>query len=264
MGTVSYDFADETVIVTGGSSGIGRAVARRFGAAGARVLIADVREDPKEESAGPTHELIEDAGGEARFVETDVSDPEQVGAVVEAARDFGGVDVMVNNAGVFRGAPLVDLDTEVFDALYGINVRGVFAGCRAAARDMLDREEPGSIVNTASISSELAQGGHAAYDATKGAVMMLTRVAAMELAPEDIRVNAVAPGPIRTGIGSGDEAPDPDVDRTMEAVETNKRPPMGRSADPEETAGAYLFLASEDASYVTGHMLYVDGGYRIV
>ena len=258
MGTASYDFADETVVVTGGSSGIGRAVARRFGEAGATVVVADVREDPKGDG-DPTHEVIEAAGGQATFVETDVSDPDQVASVVAAAREFGGVDVMVNNAGVFRGAPLLDLDAETFDEVYGVNVRGAFAGCKAAARDMLDREEPGTIVNTASISSEYAQAHHAAYDASKGAVMMLTRVAALELAGSGIRVNAVAPGAIRTGIGS-----DNDLEATTEVTRGGVSAPVGRSADPEEVAGAYCFLASDDASYVTGHMLYVDGGYAVV
>ena len=262
MGTATYDFDGETAVVTGGSSGIGRAVARRFGEAGATVVVADVREEPKGEDRAPTHEVIEEAGGRATFAETDVSDPDEVAAVVEAAREFGGVDVMVNNAGVFRGGPLVATEPDTFDQVYGINARGVFAGCRAAARDMLERESPGSIVNTASISSEYAQTNHAAYDASKGAVMMLTRVAALELARTGVRVNAVAPGPIRTGIGSGARRPETDIE--YERVSVDKNAPMGRRADPEEAAGAYLFLSSDDASYVTGHLLYVDGGYQIV
>lgn len=262
MGTASYDFSGETAIVTGGSSGIGRAVARRLGEAGATVVVADVREAPKGDEEAPTHEAVEDAGGRATFVETDVADPEQVASVVEAAREFGGVDVMVNNAGIFRGGPLVATEPDALDEVYGVNVRGVFAGCRAAARDMLERDAPGTIVNTASISSEFAQTGHAAYDASKGAVMMLTRVAALELARTDVRVNAVAPGPIRTAIGAENTSPEPDLD--YERVSVDKSAPMGRAADPEEVAGAYLYLASDDASFVTGHLLYVDGGYQIV
>ena len=260
MGTIRYDFTDETVIVTGGSSGIGRAVARRFGDAGATVVVADVRETPKAASEHePTHEWIEDSGGHAEFVETDVSSPEEVSAVVEAAREFGGVDVMVNNAGIYRGGPLFSAAADTLDLLHSVNVRGVFAGCQAAARDMLEREEPGCIVNTASISSEYAQVGHAMYDPTKGAVMMLTRVAALELAHLGIRVNAVAPGGVDTEIGSDQPAFDTD-----DLPSITKDVPMGRTASPEEIAGTYLFLATDDASYVTGHLLYADGGYQVL
>jgi NAD(P)-dependent dehydrogenase (short-subunit alcohol dehydrogenase family) len=272
MGELQYDFAGETVIVTGGASGIGRAVARRFGEADATVLIADVREQPKDRDAStPTQELIEDNGGRAVFVETDVSDPDDVEAVVEASREFGGVDVMVNNAGIYREAPLVETETDAFDQVFAINVRGVFAGCRAAAREMLARDDPGCIVNTASISSEYAQIGHSMYDASKGAVMMLTRVAALELARHDIRVNAVAPGIIKTAFG----ADNPSVEQNhtdgfilasedlpeIGAQEISTDIPMGRMGTPDELAGSYLFLASDEASYVTGHLLYADGGY---
>ncbi|MFB6134819.1 MAG: SDR family NAD(P)-dependent oxidoreductase [Halanaeroarchaeum sp.] len=273
MGTATYDFSDETVIVTGGASGIGREVALRFGDAGATVTVADIREEPKDEGAStPTHERIEAEGGRATFVETDVSDPEQVGALVEGAREFGGVDVMVNNAAIYRHGSVTETTTEAFDQLMGINVRGVFAGTRAAARDMLDRDVEGRIVNTASISSEYAQVGHTMYDASKGAVMMMTRVAALELARHDVRVNAVAPGIIRTSFGSGN--PDLDAEGGFilddadlpDLLEQEIRPeiPAGRMGTPEDVAGAYLFLASEEAEYVNGHLLYVDGGYSII
>ncbi|WP_435101328.1 SDR family NAD(P)-dependent oxidoreductase [Halarchaeum sp. P4] len=275
MGQTTHNYSDDTVIVTGATSGIGREVARRFGEAGATVINADLRETPKEDDLStPTHELIEDAGGEAEFVETDVSDPDQVAAVVEAAREFGGVDVMVNNAGIYREAAITETESAAFDQVLDINVGGVFAGCRAAARDMLDRGVSGSIVNTASISSEYAQTGHSMYDASKGAVMMLTRVAATELAPYGIRVNAVAPGIIETTFGEGnpdiggereetfivDDADLPDPNTT----EPNWNIPMDRLGTPEDLAGAYLFLAGDDAEYVTGHLLYVDGGYHVV
>lgn len=260
MGSTQYDFSDETVIVTGGGSGIGRATALGFGEADATVLVADVREEPRDEGESiPTHELIEERDGRAEYVETDVSDPEQIEAVVEAARGFGGIDIMVNNAGIFRGKPLLEEEIETLDTVFEINVRGTFAGCRAAARDMLDRETSGCIINTASISSEVAQIGHAVYDASKGAIMMFTRVAALELAHHDIRVNAVAPGPVKTKIGSENESHASDIVTPIE-----KETPMKRRADPEEIAGSYLFLASDDASYVTGHLLYADGGYSVL
>ncbi|WP_436348644.1 SDR family NAD(P)-dependent oxidoreductase [Natronorubrum sp. FCH18a] len=275
MGEVAYDFSGETVIVTGATSGIGREVACRFGAAGATVIVADIRDEPKDDDeSAPTHERIEDAGGRATFVETDVSDPEDVTSVVEAARAFGGVDVMVNNAGIYRHGSLLETDVDAFDQVFAINVRGVFAGCRAAAREMLARDDPGCILNTASVSSEYAQIGHSMYDASKGAVMMLTRVAALELAPHDIRVNAVAPGIIETTFGTGNPDPDGDVDDRfvasdatlpeLDEQELTTDIPMGRMGTPEELAGSYLFLASDEASYVTGHLLYVDGGYQVL
>jgi NAD(P)-dependent dehydrogenase (short-subunit alcohol dehydrogenase family) len=258
MAESRYDFDGETVVVTGASSGIGRAVARRFGEAGATVLVGDVREEPKGADGAPTHELIEAAGGRAAFVRTDVSDPGDVRTLVEAAREFGGVDVMVNNAGVFRGSRLLEADPDDLDALLGVNVRGVFVGCQAAARQMRELGGGGRIVNTASISSDLAQETQSMYDATKGAVKMITRTSALELAP-DVRVNAVAPGAVETAIVPEGDAKESDADDAA----VDKPVPLGRAAQPAEVAGPYLFLASEDARYVTGEMLYVDGGYQV-
>jgi len=255
MGTATFDFAGETVIVTGGSSGIGRAVARRFGDAGASVVVADVREAPKGDGA-PTHEVIRDAGGEAAFVETDVSDRADVETAVEAAREFGGVDVMVNNAGIHRGDLFLDASVDDLEMLFDVNVKGVFHGTQVAALDMMDRGVEGAVVNTASISSTIAQVGQSVYNTTKAAVKMLTQNAAIELAGEDIRVNAVAPGAIDTKIGGGSRR---ESDR--ERPDVGKQVPMPRRADPAEIAGLYLTLASEEASFVTGELLYADGGY---
>ncbi len=202
MGSISYQFEGETVIVTGGSSGIGRAIATRFGEAGATVLIADICEEPRGANTTPTHELIERNGGRATFVDTDVSDPKAVSAVVAAARGFGGVDVMINNAARYHQGDLVDVDFEAFRETLDINVGGVFVGCQAAARDMIDRGVSGTIINTASISAIDAQPGQSVYSATKGALRMITRVVAAELAEHEIRVNAVAPGIIATQFGS--------------------------------------------------------------
>lgn len=261
MGQVHYDFADETAIVTGGASGIGRAIALEFGNSDATVIVADQREEPKDPDAAlSTHEAIEESGGTAEFVETDVSDPEQVESVVEAAREHGGVDVMVNNAGVFIGGSFTEYDPEDLDTGYGINVRGMFVGTQAAANDMLDRGVEGSIVNTASISSNLAQHGQVAYDTTKGALRMLTRGAALELASEGIRVNATAPGQIAT------EFTENGTERTVERAgdgEFLKPIPMGRAGFPEDVADATLYLASDAAAYTTGELLAVDGGWKV-
>ncbi|MFB6296606.1 MAG: SDR family NAD(P)-dependent oxidoreductase [Halobacteriales archaeon] len=257
MGTLSADFSGETVIVTGGSSGIGRAVATAFGEAGATVLNADVRADPKDPGAEPpTHERIEAEGGEAAFVETDVSDPDEVTSVVEAARAHGGVDVMVNNAGVHRSLAFLDVTPEDFAYVHGVNARGAFFGTQAAARDMIDRDVEGTIVNTASTTTERAEREHAHYAVTKGGVGMLTKSAALELADHGIRVNAVAPGPIATEITEGWS------ERAGESVGEGPDPPP-RAGRPGDLPGAYLYLASEDAGYVTGETLWVDGGASI-
>ncbi|WP_020221881.1 SDR family NAD(P)-dependent oxidoreductase [Halarchaeum acidiphilum] len=260
MGRITGDFAGETVIVTGGASGIGRAVARRFGDAGATVLVADL--DPEPNTGGtPTHEAIEEAGGTAAFAETDVTVPADVEAVVEAAREFGGVDVMVNNAGYHAGGPLLDLDVAELRRALAVNVEGVFVGTQVAARDMIDRDEPGSVVNTASISSEVAQFEQVGYDASKGAVKMVTRGSALELAEYGIRVNAVAPGQIATEFVEGwsEEAP-----AKAASDDLLKPVPLGRAGVPDDLAAAYLYLASEDASYVTGELLFVDGGWQVL
>lgn len=265
MGRTSYDFDGETVIVTGGSAGIGRAVARRFGSAGATVLTADVREEPKRDDEDvPTHELIEREGGTARYVETDVADYDDLASVVEAAREFGGVDVMVNNAGLNSPGEFLDVSPADLDRLYEVNVRGTFFGTQVAAADMIDRGDEGCILNTASISSEVAQHDQVQYDTTKGAIRMLTRGTALDLADHGIRVNAVAPGQIATEFVEGwsEEAQRAAGDETGTGF--LKPVPLGRAGQPEDLDGSYLFLASEDASYVTGELLYVDGGWTAI
>jgi len=259
MGQLNPQFTDDTVIVTGGASGIGRAVAQQFGDAGATVLVADLREEPKN-GGTPTHELIEEAGGTAEFVETDVSNREDIAALVEAAHDYGGVDVMVNNAGMFIGGSILDLEPEEFDRIHNVNAKGIYFGTQVAANDMLERGEPGAIVNTASISSHYAQFEQVQYDSTKGAVRMITRGAALELAEHGIRVNAVAPGQIATELAEGWSEEATEKAANDELV---KRVPLGRAGTPDDVAPAYLYLASEEASYVTGELLFVDGGWQV-
>ncbi|MDT3433513.1 glucose 1-dehydrogenase [Haloarcula sp. 1CSR25-25] len=259
MGQTSFAYGEETVIVTGGSSGIGRAIALAFGDAGATVLNADIDAEPKDTDADrPTHDAIEAAGGTAEYVETDVSDPDAIAAVVEAARDYGGVDVMVNNAGWFTRGDFLSVDPDTFETIHGINTNGVFFGTQAAAADMRDRGDGGVIVNIASISSTLAQADQVPYDSTKGAIRMITRGAALELADHDIRVNAVAPGHIATEFGAGAEK----KEASIASGDLMKRIPLDRAGYPEDIAPTVLFLASEQADYVTGEMVYVDGGWQ--
>jgi NAD(P)-dependent dehydrogenase (short-subunit alcohol dehydrogenase family) len=259
MGIATFDFTDETVIVTGASAGIGRAIALGFGEAGATVINADVNEEPKmDDEDVPTHQLIEESGGVAEYVETDVSDPDEIESVVEAAREYGGVDVMMNNAAVQHSEGFLDVEPDAVNTLLHTNVRGYFFGTQAAAQDMIDRGESGCIVNTASISSEVAQHDQVQYDATKGAIKMVTKGTALELAEHNIRVNAVAPGQIATEFTEGwsEEATD--------GEEFIKPVPLGRAGHPEDITGAVLFLASENASYITGDLVFVDGGWTAI
>jgi NAD(P)-dependent dehydrogenase (short-subunit alcohol dehydrogenase family) len=262
MGTASFDFEGETVVVTGAASGIGREIARRFGAAGAAVVVADVREAPRDEGeTTPTAELIETAEeGRATYVETDVTDPGALREAVAAAREFGGIDVMVNNAGVHVSGTIREVTPEQFDRIHAVNVRGTFFGTQAAADEMVERDAEGVVLNMASISSVQSKPAQVAYESTKGAIRQITTGAAVDLAPE-IRVNALAPGRIATefgGIGAEEKA------RLVAEGEGSKPIPLGRAGRPADVAGAALFLASEEAAYATGELFFVDGGYSAI
>jgi len=260
MGHLNPEFEDETVVVTGATSGIGRQVALSFADAGATVLNGDIDVEPKDADI-PTHEVIEDDGGTAAYVETDVTSTEQVQTLVERAREYGGVDVMVNNAGVIVWDHLLDLDPDDFDVVHEVNAKGVFLGVQAAAADMIKREDPGVIINTASVSSCQSQFEQVFYDSSKAAIRMITRTSALELAEEGIRVNAVAPGMIATEFVDGLSE---DQVRAVENDERIKPVPLGRAGIPDDVAPAYLYLASEDAGYVTGETAFVDGGWQII
>jgi NAD(P)-dependent dehydrogenase (short-subunit alcohol dehydrogenase family) len=167
---------------------------------------------------------------------------------------------MVNNAGMFIGGSILDLEPEDFERIHNVNAKGIYFGTQVAANDMLERGEPGAIINTASISSHYAQLGQVQYDSTKGAVRMITRGAALELAEHGIRVNAVAPGQIATELNEGWSEEATEKASNDELI---KRVPLGRAGTPEDVAPAYLYLASEEASYVTGELLLVDGGWQV-
>ena len=257
MGTLEADFTGETVVVTGASSGIGRAIACGFADAGATVINADVTATPKDRDTDtPTHEAIRARGGDAVFVETDVTEPAALESVLEAARSFGGVDVMVNNAGVHRSRRFLAVEPADFDHVHGVNLKGAFFGTQLAAREMRDHGTAGVILNTSSTTAAQPEPNHAHYAATKGGIQMLTRSAALELDAHNIRVNAVAPGPIATEIRAGWAA------EAAETVEHEAGLPS-RVGMPTDVVSAYLFLASTDASYVTGETVWVDGGARL-
>ena len=243
---------DRVAIVTGAGSGNGRGIALRFAQEGARVVAADVDIDEARE----TGVLLNREGGEAFAVHVDVSRREQVSEMVEAAENrFGGIDILVNNAGVETLVPLLDLEESEWDRIIDINLKGAFLCAQIAARAMVSARTPGAIVNIASINAKVALAGQAHYTSSKGGLIMLTKAMALDLAPHGIRVNAIGPGVIETRMTERSLS-----DPQRRAMLLSKVP-LGRVGQPRDVANAALFLASDEASYITGTTLYVDGGW---
>jgi NAD(P)-dependent dehydrogenase (short-subunit alcohol dehydrogenase family) len=248
-------FADKTAVVTGGSSGNGRAMALAFAREGADVVVADVRDEPRE-GGTPTHELIAaETDAEAIFVGCDVTELGQLETAVERADEFGGVDVMVNNAGIFRAESFLDVEPDAFQQMMDVNVRGVYFGSQFAARKMVD-SGGGSIINLSSVAGLEGTAQYVTYCTTKGAVRLLTYALASELGPEGIRVNAIHPGLIETKMTTEDVP----ILGTEAGDEYMQTIPSRRAGQPEDVADAALFLASDMADYVNGESLVVDGG----
>jgi NAD(P)-dependent dehydrogenase (short-subunit alcohol dehydrogenase family) len=245
-GGSSGRFGGKVVVVTGAGSGIGAAAADRFAAEGASVVYAD-------RDAGRLGRIA--ASPTVLPVEADVADPASVGHLVDVTLErFGHVDVLVSNAGIWRGSHFLDTSDEEWDTVLGVNLRGTFLTCRDFARAMAAAGNGGSIVVTASTNSYLAEPDSAAYNASKGGVVMLVKSMAVDLATARIRVNAIAPGTIRTNIT--------DVVKNLPDSGSPRFafPPARRWGDPEDLAGPITFLASDDADYITGSVLVVDGG----
>jgi NAD(P)-dependent dehydrogenase (short-subunit alcohol dehydrogenase family) len=246
-----FDMAGKTAIVTGGGSGLGRAICRGFAAAGARVAAVDIALD----MAAETVRLIRESGGSARADQLDVSKKEDVDRVVRGVLgEWGSIDVLVNSAGrAIRGTAL-DYAEQDFDTIISVNLKGTFLCCQAVGRHMAERRS-GRIINIASIGGMVAYAGSIAYLASKGGVVQLTRGVAVELAPFNVQVNAIAPSLFETPMMAASRA-DSDSQRYF-----MERTPMGRRGQPEEIVGAAIFLATSSSSMVTGHILAVDGGF---
>jgi glucose 1-dehydrogenase len=244
---------NKVAIVTGGAHGIGFAIARRYVAEGAKVVIADV------DAAAGEAAAKEIDGKRCSFVRADVGDKGDAGRLVdEALRLFGGLDVLVNNAGIVHGADFLDLDETDFDRVLRVNLKGAFLVGQAAARRMVADvgagRPPGAIINMSSVNAVLAIPNQVPYCVSKGGLAQLTKVMALSLARYGIRVNAIGPGSIMTDIlrsvGSDREAKRRILSRT----------PLGRIGAPEEIASVAVFLAGADSSYITGQTVFADGG----
>jgi NAD(P)-dependent dehydrogenase (short-subunit alcohol dehydrogenase family) len=243
--------AGRHALVTGAGRGIGRACALALADAGASLTLVA-------RSAGELEEVaaaVAERGGTAFAHPADVCDPAAVDAAVAAADEQGGLDITLNCAGVNRPGPTVDMTTEDFDLLVDVNLRGTFLVCRAVGRRLLENGRGGRIVNMSSQMGSVGYPGRAAYCATKHAVDGLTKALAVEWAPHGITVNAVAPTFVRTPLT------EPMFENREFREDVLRRIPMGRIGEPEEVTGPVLFLVSDAASLVTGHILLTDGGW---
>lgn len=247
----------KVALITGGAAGIGKATARKFVQEGARVIICDV-----DEAKG--QETVKELGENCSFYKVDISDRQRVQEWIEAVMAaFGRIDVLVNNAGILRDATLVkvkdgelvkQMSEEVFDAVISVNLKGVF-NCTQAVAPFMIRQKSGSIINASSVVGLDGNFGQTNYVAAKAGVVGMTKVWARELGRSNIRVNAVAPGMILTEML---------LSMPEEALESFKqRAPIKRLGTPEEVANLYLFLASDEASYISGEVIRVDGGLVI-
>jgi NAD(P)-dependent dehydrogenase (short-subunit alcohol dehydrogenase family) len=249
---VTAEFATRAGLVTGGASGLGRATAVAFGAARARVVVADV----DEAGGAETVAMVQAVGGDALFIRTDVTDPAQVAAMVSGCyAAYGSLDFAVNNAGTTgKGGRVGDCDLDDWHRTVSINLDGVFH-CLRAELPIMERAGSGAIVNVASGAGLVGFTGLPAYVASKHGVVGLTKAAALEYAASGVRVNAVCPGATRTAMLEGYMAADPRIERMMTAGV-----PLGRLGNAEEIAAAILWLCSDAASFVVGHAMAVDGG----
>ncbi|MFT4305571.1 MAG: SDR family NAD(P)-dependent oxidoreductase [Microbacterium sp.] len=233
------------VVVTGAARGIGARIAQRFASEGARVVVLDRLCETGEQRAA-------EIGG--HFVEVDLSDVGRTRAAMSAAiAHLGGIDVLVNNAGLLTFATVMETTPEEWDAVFAVNSRAMLVTTQVAARSMIEAGTGGSIINLASMAAKAGGQGQVSYAASKAAVVALTRVAALELGVHDIRVNALCPGYVLTEMGADTRTPE-------QVALWSSYSPLGRLGEPDDVAGTALFLASTDGRYLTGQALNITGG----
>ncbi len=241
-------------IVTGGGAGIGEAIALRLAEEGADVVIGDVDET----AAQAVADQIEALGRRAAAVRTDVTKKQDIETLVERARQLGPIDILINNAGIEEITPLLEVPEAEWDRTLDTNLKGVFLCSQVVARAMIAEVRGGKMVNIGSIAGVMPPRKAPHYASSKGAVHTLTKQMALELAPHDITVNAVAPGVIRNGLSTHHSLADPErAERIAQGI------PLGRVGSPRDISHAVLFLVSEEADYITGAVLPVDGGFLL-
>ncbi len=241
------NLSGKVAIVTGASQGIGFACAKRYIEEGCKVMLVDVKEEGAQVAAA--------LGSDARFFRADVSSKAEVDAMVQdALGTWSRIDILVNNAGVTHAADFLDLQEEDFDRVLRINLKSMFLCGQAVARQMV-KQGSGSIINMSSVNAELAIPNQVPYVVSKGGINQLTKVMALNLAPYGVRVNGIGPGTILTELAKKAVLASPEAKHTILS-----RTPLGRCGEPEEVASIAAFLASDEASYMTGQTMYVDGG----
>lgn len=251
---MNFNFSERVVVITGGGNGIGRAVCLAFAQSGARVACIDSDAD----SGSETVDLITGSSGQAMFLEADVTDSASVRMTVERTLErYGRIDILVNNAGIVGDiAPTTDYEEAAFDRVWRVNVLGVFLYMKYVL-PVMQRNGTGAVINMGSTGSHIGAPGVCAYTASKHAVLGLTRTAALEVARDGIRVNAVCPGGTRTRMRESIMA----ARAENPALALDLTTPNGRCADPAEIAAAVLFLASDSAAHIVGQYLIIDGGH---
>ena len=253
---ITYDFSEKVVVVTGSARGIGRRIAERFYAAGAKVALCSISKTGKEE-------LMQEIAGDDRSrimaLSADVSRPEEVAAFLQAVVDaFGTIDVLVNNAGIYSKEDTCEVTEERYDKVMDANLKSVFFACQWFFKHHLAAGTTGNVVNIASVSSVTYVPDNALYNVSKAGVVTLTKTFARDMGKHRIRVNAVGPGSIPTDLNAALYA-DP-----QKEIELCNKIPLGRRGTKDDIANCVLFLASEESSYLTGQVVYAEGGWLLV